>query len=404
MMSPNLSPHIEEKSLVQKGRRALKLPLFEITDWQCVTLTGHISNPATGGLYRVFGTGCNQGSSVAWSLILKIAHLAADAPEGWGTDLLHFGYWKREALAYRSGVLETLTPGLQAPHCFAVEEQPDGSVWLWLSEVKENSVNPWPVARYGLAARHFGEWQGAYLAGSPLPDETWLQSGWLRSWVDHFAFLTNHLGRAEFWEHPLAAAAFHPSTRERLVRFWKERDRWLDLLDTLPQTVCHFDLWRPNLFACGDSEGRDLTVALDWQCIALGPAGEVGNLLATSLMNLEIGSEDARSLDCAVWEGYLAGLRTAGWTGDPRAVRFAYAAYPALRWGAVFPMLMVLPCVLKPSRREEAEAKYGKPIEALLQEWAAALDYILDLAEEARLLADGLTAASDCRSELALRI
>ncbi len=129
---------------------------------------GHISNPATGGLYRVAGTGQQNGLSRPWSLILKIAQLAEDAPQGWGSDLLHFGYWKREALAYESGILENLGTNLRALRCFEVEEQSDGSVWLWLEEIPGSDQASWPVARYGQAAHHFRSGAGILSCGPSI--------------------------------------------------------------------------------------------------------------------------------------------------------------------------------------------------------------------------------------------
>ena len=164
----------------------------------------------------------------------------------------------------------------------------------------------------------------------------------------------------------------------------------MDLLDRMPQTLCHFDTWRPNLLACSGSEGQDRTVLLDWQCMGLGPVGEVGNLMLTSLLTLEVKSSDARELDAAIWEGYLEGLRETGWAGDLRQVRFCYTAYPALRWGLVFPMLMILPYVLDESKRSEAELKQGKSIEELLSQWADALALLLAMADEARGIAEAL--------------
>jgi len=166
----------------------------------------------------------------------------------------------------------------------------------------------------------------------------------------------------------------------------------MDILDRMPLTVCHFDTWRPNLLAGRGADGQDHTVALDWQGMGLGPAGEVGNLLLTTLMTLEVPVSEAKALDNAIWEGYLQGLQEAGWTGDPRHVRFCYTAYPALRWGLVFPMLMIVPYVLNEEKRAEAEAKYGQTIADLLRQWADALYFLLDLADEAHTLAKGLGA------------
>ena len=177
---------ISAEALTKTVRQALDLPTFQLNDWQATSLPGHISNPATGGLYRVVVSGQAAQQQVSWSLILKIAHLTEAAPQGWGTDLLHFGYWKREALAYQSGFLEHLGAHLKAPRCFEIAEQPDGSVWMWLEEIRESEEGLWPLSRYGVTARHFGQWQGTYLAGRPLPVASWLKTGWLRSWIEHF--------------------------------------------------------------------------------------------------------------------------------------------------------------------------------------------------------------------------
>jgi hypothetical protein len=390
MVSPSKVLAFESASLTHRVRKAIQQPSFQLDDWICTPLMGHISNPATGGLYRVAGTGQQNGMSMPWSLILKVVRLAEDAPQGWGSDLLHFGYWKREALAYKSGILEDLGANLRAPRCFEVEEQSDGSVWLWLEEVPGSDQASWPVERYGRAAHHFGLWQGSYLADRSLPDFPWLRSGWLRSWVTHFEFLKDYLPLPDFWEHPLVRAAFPVPVADRLLALWAERMKWMDILDRMPLTLCHFDTWRPNLLACTDPDGQDRTVALDWQCMGLGPAGEVGNLFLTAFMTLEAPASDAKPLDNAIWESYLRGLQETGWSGNPDHVRFCYTAYPALRWGLVFPMLMILPYVLNEEKRAEAEAKYGQSLEELLHRWAGALYTLLALADEAHELANCL--------------
>lgn len=394
MCSKITHPTFDADVLTGNVRTALDLPDFQIDDWRCTSLTGHISNPATGGLYRVVGNGQQAGRSVPWSIILKIVHLAEDAPQGWGSDQLHFGYWKREALAYQSGLLQDLGSKLRAPRCFEVAEQPDGSVWLWLEEITEAGQEKWAVQRYGVAARHIGQWQGPYSADRSVPVAPWLQSGWLRSWVQHFEFLTNYLPRLDFWDHPLVCAAFPDPVAERLLSLWADRLEWMDILDRMPVTPCHFDTWRPNLLACVDPDGQEKTVALDWQCMGLGPVGEVGNLLLTALITLEIPASEAKTLDTAIWEGYLQGLQESGWKGNWLQARFCYTAYPVLRWGLVYPMLMILPYVFIDSKRAEAESKHGQSIEELLSQWANALYVLLDLGEEARTLAGRLRSES----------
>jgi hypothetical protein len=212
--------------------------------------------------------------------------------------------------------------------------------------------------------------------------------------VQHFEFLENHISHPNFWNHPLVCAAFPIPVAERLLTLWADRLEWMDILDRMPVTPCHFDTWRPNLLASIGTRGQDQTVALDWQCMGLGPVGEVGNLLLTALITLEKPASEAKALDTAIWEGYLQGLHTGGWRGNPQHARFCYTAYPVLRWGLVFPMLMILPYVLNDSKRAEAESKYEQSIEELLDRWAKALYILLDLGEEARRLAEGLRSES----------
>ncbi|WII38179.1 hypothetical protein [Paenibacillus thiaminolyticus] len=56
------------------------------------------------------------GRTLPWSFVVKLVIPSAAAEPG------HYSYWKREALAYQSGLLEEL-PGIRAPRCYGVEEQ-----------------------------------------------------------------------------------------------------------------------------------------------------------------------------------------------------------------------------------------------------------------------------------------
>ncbi len=130
------------------------------------------------GLYRVTGSARVGGASRPWALVVKVC-AAAD-----GTDPGAWDYPPREALAYGSGLLAALPGGLAAPRCLAVEAQPDGTTRLWLEAVADAHPGPWPLDRYALVARHLGRFNGAYLAGAPLPDQPWLSRGWLRDFVE----------------------------------------------------------------------------------------------------------------------------------------------------------------------------------------------------------------------------
>ena len=65
------------------------------------------------------------------------------------------GYWRREALAYQSGMLADLPDFVRAPGCYGVSEQADGA-WIWLENIVEAAGPTWTLEHFQQAARHLG--------------------------------------------------------------------------------------------------------------------------------------------------------------------------------------------------------------------------------------------------------
>ncbi len=130
------------------------------------------------GVYRLAGQAQYSGGVVAWSLILKV--LAQPTHGGSPTD---WNYWRREADAYHSGALADLPGSVRAPHCYAVNEQPNGQVWVWMEYAREPSSLTWSLAEYRQIAYQLGEFNGAYLDGRPLQSGSWVSSQWLHGRV-----------------------------------------------------------------------------------------------------------------------------------------------------------------------------------------------------------------------------
>ncbi len=119
-------------------------------------------------------------------MVLKVLSLTSEGSTPATSSETHVLYWKREALVYQSDLLDDLPGGVRGPRCYAITEQPDGSVWLWLEEVKEIYGPRWPLEQYARAAHHLGHMNGAYLAGRPLPSYPWLvRTGSPRGLLEH---------------------------------------------------------------------------------------------------------------------------------------------------------------------------------------------------------------------------
>jgi hypothetical protein len=191
-----------------------------------------------------------------------------------------------------------------------------------------------------------------------------LSSQWLRWKSAQDASAVAQLPQA--LEHPLVRRAFPPDRVERIGRRWTEREKFLDALDRLPQTLCHYDTFRRNLFARRTPSGFYQTIAIDWALVGVGAIGqEIFNLIRMSL--IEFDDAHVKELDRIVFEGYLNGLHDAGWQGDPRQARLGQIAREAMNLEGL-PYL--LPIYLDESRHAWYEQTTGLSIEEEADLWA----------------------------------
>ncbi len=342
-------------------------------------------------LYRFRGQAQSAGQIKRWSVILKVISL-----ENGGQTPETRDYWKREVLLYQSTLLEQLPSDLIAPRCYLISEYEGEEYWLWLEDMLSTqdltTVNSdvngavngdaWSPEQYQIAANHLGQMNGLYWARRPLPQQTWLKRSDIRL----------QLARAEAGISQLPQLRHAPSfapllTEERVAqiqRLWAERERLLAALERLPQTFCHGDAFRFNLIARRSAVGQTQTVALDWGMAGIAPIGEeIVPLFAFSLIFVKFEIERIPQLDRLIFAGYLEGLRSAGWQGDEKLVRFAFTASAALKTGVADPAIK-MPNVA----RRIAALPPGAELPKLLNpggypQEAARLSYLLSLGEEA---------------------
>ena len=372
---------IDSAMLTDPVREALGSRTAEIRHWEHHPISYINTEVSNLGLHRFKGTARDQGENRAWSIVLK----AVDAPVN-DTNPTYWNYHRREILAYQEGLLTDLPGSISAPRCLGITKYRDGVCWLWLEDVLNPGSPPWSLTEYGLVAHNLGQFNGAYLTGHPLPSMPWLSQNWLRGWLSYYEAsgreILELIRDQHFWEQPLLRSAFpHPIT-DSVLRLWESHDTLLATLDGLPQTFCHLDAYRPNLFIRRDAQGANQTVAVDWVFTGIASVGEeIANLLAASLIWFEYDAAEARSLDEAVFSGYLKGLRDAGWQGNPRLVRLAYTAACALRWGVVG--LWWLQSLGDSVKEAEFENHWSRPLAELVSQWTKTTIYILGLAQEA---------------------
>jgi hypothetical protein len=279
-------------------------------------------NAATGGIWRVRGS---RGSAV-----LKIARppSAERAHMAWPTsdDPVHWNYWRRELLAYETGLSGTAyrDAGIAAPALLEMNTRADAGVEVWLEDVSGIPGFEWDVPRIGRFARELGAGQARW-AGR-VPETPWLSRRWLAQYLVEEPSRSVSVQDAD-WDDP-RAASWAADVRLQLRRLWAGRNRMLAAAEAAERTLCHLDVWPANLL---DASG--VSVLLDWPFTGEGAVGEdAANLIVDSftdgLMDVALLPEVAE----VVADGYIDGLRAGGWTGSADSVRSAIAACGAAKY------------------------------------------------------------------------
>ena len=374
-------------------RQVLLAETARLRDWHAEPLP-YLSVLPGRTLARVAGSAIDANNrAIPWSCIVKIIRTPGLARERENDS------GSREIQAYRSSLLADLPGPLRAPRVLAINEDGNSRTWLWLEELHDVYGRRWPFEQFAVAARHLGVFNGAYLVSRRLPTAAWLNR-WLQyRWAEDHA----ELGRIPNYEaflqqltqEPGVQRRFDQTLGPRVLRLLHEQAQFVHILSLLPQTLCHHDAALANLFAQGRADGDLETVAVDWEKIGSGTLGaEIATLVFGTLRRCEFDAERASELDEVVFEGYVAGLREAGWRGAPELARLGYVSAVALRWTVLVGTLRSLLEGAEPVRTSHGLLV---PSEQVVEQRVRLSQFLLDRADEAYQLAETLSVANTFR-------
>jgi hypothetical protein len=383
---PIEAPPIDPAALAASVRRATGAPEAELATWAVEPLPYQDFGGGSRLLQRVSGTARvgRSGAPVAWSMVVKSFQRTADDLSS--DEAGDYAYWRREASLYASGLLDDLPPGIRGPRCYGVERGPEREV-VWLEDVQELYPGGWSLDRFGLAARHLGRFNGAFLGRDDVVHLPWMAD--LRSVLEFWAINdATQPGLAamldpEAWSRTVSAAGLREAREPTaLRRLLVDRTPLLQALAELPSTLCHHDATAPNLFAARSADGSDATVAIDWQLAGPGPLGaELAMLVAGSVLFHRAPGASIGELDALALDGYIAGLADVGVAPDPGVIEFAAAAAAVLRMSAIV-AAWVRNLVTADDRSWSAEF-WKRPADELAEQWGPLVGH---LEEQARLV------------------
>jgi hypothetical protein len=242
-------------------------------------LTGS-SGAATGAVTRLSGRVRCGDEQRGFSLIRKEVRPVTEgrhAPYASAPD--HWAYWRREPLAYASGLLPT-GPGIAAPGCFGVV---DDVVYL--------AVIDGPPESPDTAARRLGAWQ----ASAPIPEVPWLARHQLAQRIAASRLDWNDV-----------------DLDPRTEALWARRHELLAGLANVPRVLSHGDFSIGNLIASTPAT----TTVLDWATLGTAPVGaDLASLALSALRDLlpdYLTGLDGRHDPTAVDLGYRTTLALTG--------------------------------------------------------------------------------------------
>ncbi len=298
------------------------------------SLTHNAGNAATGGIWRVRGS--------AGTAIRKVFRPPTDPPTGrpgWQTsdEPTHWNYWRREFLAYQTGFAATVyagtgiePPALLDAREHAREHAREEASELWLAEATGTPGIAWSPGRLGDFAYQLGLGQARHAAMTN--PERWLSKNWLAQYL-----ADRPIPEPVPWDHP-AARDWSDRVRKSIRPLWEHRFALVAAAEQAPRTLCHLDVWPMNLIAMGDRN-----VLLDWAFTGEGALGEdIANLIVDSFADGFVDIALLPEVEAATTDGYLRGLRDAGWRGMDDHVRRAIALTGAAKYAWLAPAMLTV--------------------------------------------------------------
>ena len=360
---------IDPNVLAGVVRQDQRSPTFEITSWSAGVLSDKGAMSAE-GLLLFKGEGRDERGSRTWSVVLKT--LTIDPNPDIAIDSLW--HWGRELAVSRSDLMDRLPGQMRAPRGYGTLEW-EGHVGLWMEHVAGDAPDLWGSDEFAFAARRLGQFNAACL-NVQLPAYPWLVRDAIADWQ---AAWSPDAG----WDNPFVQRHLSARTGERIMQLWSERQRFLSMLNAMPQLFTHGDTHRRNLIPSKNRNGDRELVAVDWALCRIGPLGtDPAKLVGSTGLFFDWQLQAIQQLDACVFDAHLAGLRDEGWHGDPRTIRLAFTTFFAMWYGIFAPRAIA--AFTRPESQSTSMRLFGCHGDDMAAGWVVLNEYALDRADEAR--------------------
>ena len=342
-------------------------------------ITNNHNDDRTVGIVKVSGTAVSvrNGSHHNWSSVVKIIDQSVPT-----NVAAVWGFPENEVKVYEQGLLVDDEVQLRPAKCYLAQKHSDGLHVLWLEDLSDAPQPPWTLDQFVRTANHLGQFNGYHFANkTELPIKATRDAYYLRGtsipWQSQYSKLMempdDPIVRRVFRETPLG------SGQDYIISF----ERALEVAKSLPHTLSFGDSHSRNLFPLGSE-----TVGIDWASVAYDPIGcDIGVLTGSPLSVAEVEVQLVARNERDIYESYIDGLKSSGWTGNLDHVRLGFFMQ--------FSFYLLIPAGL-PFRFEQmktnkavrtwAEQKFGVPLDEFPELKAQVAVLIPKYAEELKQL------------------
>jgi hypothetical protein len=390
------------EALLPVVRRALADDQLGVLGREVSQLGWAAINPITRGLFRISGTARrSSGDITPWLVVLKVVGDADLIDTGYCHEPTDWNYWKREALAFRSGLLDGWPGPLWPVRAYAVDDVAEDEVWIWLQACGDARAKTFAApGTLASTAHDLGVFAAQWAPAPPNRDQyPWLAHRWVDGWVRTFRALgVDHaVGHDGCWTTALLRDVLTGSTRRRAAEVLTAADLLQQRLASLPLTLAHHDTQWSNAFPAEESGLVAGTVMIDWSFLGLAPVGtDLGLHVAGNLTSGAVNPDRAADHDRSATDAYLRGLREHGWAGPSEAVLFARAASASLvavTWVTaqvswLCPEMISMIGSGMSSWPQTVAQRLHTDVATVMAGWATTFDFVLDLGDEAMRLLD----------------
>ncbi len=314
-----------EKILTGIGVDTLTMVARGVLNDDSVTLVGDLAfsdidtphnDDRTIGIVKVSGTAVSvrHGGHHNWSSVVKIIDQSVPT-----NDAASWGFPENEAKVYELGLFADDGTQLRPAKCYLAQSIDDGLNMLWLEDLSNAPQPPWTLEQFINTANHLGQFNGYHSASkTELPVKVTRDAYYLRG--SNVPWRADYAKLAKLQDDPIFQRVFVDTPLESGYEYLTSFEQGWAVARSLPHSLAYGDSHSRNLFPLGAQ-----TVGIDWASLTYDPVGcDIGVLIGSPLSFTNVEVQMTAHGEPEIYDSFIAGLQSTGWSGDLDHVRLAF--------------------------------------------------------------------------------